>query len=199
MGTHTRTRTKTSRGGGLPMVAAFDLLTCLLLVFTILAIVQRPATPPSMKIPGVVVVTVTWAAGSNDDVDTHVRDPEGNHAYFAAQDVGLMHLDYDDLGTDDSGTVGDTRVEENSERLVVRGAVPGEYIVNVHMFAKDDPGPQTVTVELWRPSGTSKPIASRTLVLTAEGQEETAFRFTLDATGGVSGINHLDRDFIGSP
>jgi hypothetical protein len=174
---------------GLPRVAALDLLSCLVLVFAILALISQPKTPnrPAIITPGVVALVLTWKPGSNDDLDLWVQDPKGNLAWFASREAGTMYLEHDDLGTAISGTY------YHSERTVIREVVPGEYIVNVHAYYLHDPGPITATVQLWRTHGTSAPIYSRSFVLSYTGDEVTAFRFTLSASGEVSNINVLPR------
>ena len=45
------------------------------------------------------VITVTWPGKLSDDVDSWLEDPTGKVMYFRKREVGLMHLDRDDLGT----------------------------------------------------------------------------------------------------
>lgn len=185
----------------LSLVAAFDLLCCLLLVFVILALVSSQK-PPHIPTFGQFAVTATWKQGSNDDVDLYVRDPDGNIAYFANPNAGLMNLEHDDLGTGVSGTqvLADgrkVRVLYNGERVVLRGYAPGEYTVNVHLYSKNDPGPIAVTVTLWSLRGQDKSLEQRTVTLHAEGDERTAFRVTLDAAGNVVAVSHVQSDLVG--
>ena len=69
-----------------------------------------------------------------------VRDPLGNAAGFKSKDVGLMSLDRDDLGkANDKVTTSDGKtiiVRNNEEHLTIRGIIPGEYIINVHLYQK---------------------------------------------------------------
>lgn len=177
----------------LPRVSALDLLACLVLIFAILALISQPkANPPTIKTPGVVAVVLTWPDGSNDDVDLWVSDPKGDLVWYGSRDVGTMFLEHDDLGTLTSGTI------RHNERVIVRTAMPGEYIANVHLYSQNDPGPIVVKVELWRTTGATTPITSRTVTLTMQGDEETAFRFTLNSAGSVTNVNHLSHRFIGT-
>jgi hypothetical protein len=193
------------RGGtSYPQVAAFDLLTCLLLLFVILALTQRPVTPPSIKTFGAYAVTATWADGANDDVDLYVRDPQGNICYFANTNTGLMNLEHDDLGTLVSGTApfaGDTKgrtvvVRENGERTVIRGVVAGEYTVNVQMYFKADNGPRPVTISFWSLRGADRLLVQAHVTLHAEGDEATAFRVTVDASGNVVRVTHTPANLV---
>lgn len=187
---------------GYAWVAPFDLLVCLLLIFLVLALTAQPTTPtpPTIDTLGVYAVTTAWGDGSNDDVDLYLADPADNISYFGAMDVGLMHLEVDDLGTRASGTFDNAGkrvvVLPNHERIVIRGAVPGEYVVNVQMYGKADPKPTPVVVTLWRLRGNDVEVTTRTVTLRADGDHQTAFRFTLDAKGNVSNINTLDKDIV---
>jgi hypothetical protein len=169
---------------GLPMVAPFDLVTNLLIVFVALVLVSVPKQKISqIKTLGLYAVTIKWPDGSKDDVDLYVKDPSGNIVYFVNRDAGFMHLEHDDLGEPD---------EENYERVILRGIEPGEYIVNVHMYGRYEPGDIVVVVELWRLQGNDKRLYSRRIVLQAPGQEETAFRFV----PGRDKYSHLSQKFI---
>ncbi len=188
-----------------PMVAPFDLLTCLLLIFVILALTEKPAKP-TIVTEGQLAVTDSWRAGSNNDVDLYVRDPNGRVIYFANQSAGLVHLEQDDLGTDVSGTVllPDGRqvvTKYNGERAIIRGVVPGEYTVNVHMYQRSDKFPREtpVQVQLWFLRGQDTPLLSQRIVLGGTGSEETAFRFTLDTQGHMTSHNRLQVSLVGDP
>lgn len=182
----------------------FDYLLALLGIFLILAIVEKPhATPMRIDTLGVLAVTASWPAGSNDDVDLWVQDSQGNVAWFAQQDAGLMHLESDDLGTGISGTYTTTDgrkiiTSANTERTVIKGAIPGEYTVNVHMYAKNDHGPTVVTIELWQLRGNDRVLRTVRVTLHRGGEEVTAFRFTLDAAGNASHFNTLQKRFVGA-
>lgn len=185
-----------------PQQAAIDFLVVLLMIFTIIALTEKPkANPPRIDTLGMYAVVVTWPAGSNDDVDTYVRDPAGDICYFAATGVGLMHLEQDDTGTASTGTItvnGRKIVaNQNTERVILRGTMVGEYIANIHMYAYNDPGhPVKVTVQLWRLRGNDELVTQRTLTLSKEGQELTAFRFTINAAQNITNTNTLPRDIV---
>ena len=81
---------------------AIDLLCCLLLV--VYTLIAPPRQPTSVETLGEYAIEVTWPAARDDDVDTYVADPAGNVVSFTNHDVGLMHLDHDDLGRSSSDT-----------------------------------------------------------------------------------------------
>ncbi|KPJ85276.1 hypothetical protein AMJ57_03680 [Parcubacteria bacterium SG8_24] len=187
-------------------VVFFDIMMNALLCFTalfILAYVQiRPESEDesALATEGKFVVVMEWPNQSEDDVDLYVQDPYGNIAYFQSRGVGLMHLEHDDLGArNDSITTasGDIRVERNEERVIIRGIVPGEYVVNVHMYTKRDPGETPVTVRLYRLLGQDTEVMKRERTLRMNGDERTAFRFTLDPEGMISKINELEKTLAG--
>jgi hypothetical protein len=149
---------------------------------------------------GLYAVVMTWPDGSDDDVDLYVRDPLGQIAFFQGRDAGLMHLENDDLGSrsDTLTTAGGTvKVDKNEERVIIRGAVPGEYVVNAQMYSKRSPGPTPVTVKLYRLSGNDTEVKSVTRTLLHDGDESTAFRFSLDQGGDVTGYNDLRMSLVG--
>lgn len=139
------------------------------------------------------IIVATWPAKVDADVDLWVRDPEHRTVWWSMPRQGLMHLEQDDLGFR-SDTEGSVTVRRNQERVVLRGVVPGEYIVNLHAYRTDVP--VTVTVTLWRLQGADKPIYSRTLTLQSEGDEQTAFRFSLAADGHLTDTNRLPAHIV---
>ena len=163
---------------------------------------QHKQDEVNLKADGKYAVIMTWPDKSGDDVDLYVRDPEGRIAYFSKRDVGLMHLDHDDQGTvsDQAGTAsGQVKVEHNEERTTLRGIIPGEYTVNVHMYNKRDATPTPVTVRLYRLIGDDTQITEKTRIMTERGQEATAFRFTLKADESVGDIHELEMRMVGPP
>lgn len=179
--------------------AAIDFLCCLLLVvYTLIA-------PPvknhsSINTLGYYAVVVDWKSGSPDDVDTYVQDPHDNIVNFITPQAGLMHLEQDDLGTGISNTDisggKTTEITTNEERVIIQGIIPGEYTVNVQMYAKRAPGPQYVTVKLYRLTGQDTALVSSKVVLYKSGDERTAFRFTLNSSGQMCCVNHLKKELV---
>lgn len=149
------------------------------------------------------LITVTWNKDSNNDVDTYVEDPLGNLVFFRAREKGLMHLDRDDIGTtNDAITMGDGKtvtVRENREIVTIRGIIPGEYVVNVHMYSERDKSEKTpVTVKLEKINPLLKTITIKETELGKVGDEKTCFRFTLDNVGDVTSVNDLEKELAKS-
>lgn len=119
---------------------AFNLLICFVCLFSVAFLVMSKKIEKDKKINAKAefLITVTWPDEIYDDVDTWVEDPLGNIVSFNRREQGLMHLDRDDLGhRNDKITLKDGTViefKENREIVTVRGIVPGEYVVNAHMY-----------------------------------------------------------------
>lgn len=153
-----------------------------------------------LRTDGKYAVVMEWPDASTDDVDLYVQDPSGKIAFFSARDIGLMHLEHDDQGavSDRTRTArGEVTVEKNEERVILRGVIPGEYVVNVHMYDKRSPAPTPVTIRLYRLRGEDAELVSKERVLRRSGDEATAFRFTVKDDGSVGEINELDRSLVG--
>jgi hypothetical protein len=145
------------------------------------------------------ILTMEWADGSDDDVDMYLEDPAGNLSFFRAREVGLMHLDRDDLGSKNDrikladGTM--YEVKENRETLTIRGIIPGEYTLNAHMYLRKDPGEKTIIkVKMVKVNPTVKVVMIKEIELDKSGSEVTAFRFVLNKHGDVTDINFLPKE-----
>ena len=177
---------------------AIDFLCCLLLV--VYTMIAPPPSPASIDTLGQYAVEVSWPANRSDDVDTYVEDPARNIASFSNTDIGLMHLEHDDLGrSSDELEFGGrlAEVRDNRERVVLRGVVPGEVTVNVHAYRLASRGGVTVVVKLYRLRGSDRMLLERTVTLRNQGEEETAFRFTLDRRGELIDHNQLSKHLVG--
>lgn len=173
------------------------------LILFILAYVQislQQQEEKKIDTSGVLLIVVQWDDNLSDDVDTYVADPDGHLVFYQRKDDGLMHLERDDLGrSNDTITMPDgTKVtlEKNEERVVIRGIVPGEYVVNVHMYARNPPysgTPAEVTVTLYSLKGNDTKIVEKVVQLTYMWEEKTAFRFRLSPDGQVTDINYLPK------
>lgn len=178
------------------MIGPFDLLTNIALCFiALVAIMKVEASTPRIETFGSFAITARWEDGSNDDVDLWLMDPSGEVCYFANDTVGLMHLEHDDLGTRNSGVDAEGRVavKENGERIVIRGVSPGEYITQLHMYNKREQGPARVRVQLWQLQGDDRMVHEQVVTLGHMGEQATAFRFSMNEAGRVSGINRLPK------
>ena len=174
----------------------FNTLLCFAALFSLAFILINPSQKnKTVDAKAEFIITVIWPSEMDDDVDTYVEDPEGNLIAFNRREQGLMHLDRDDTGLSFdtiSTSFGLVEYKENREMVTIRGYVPGEYVVNVHMYTKreDAETPVTIILEKINPY---KVVTGRNVVLKVKGDEKTAFRFTVDDEGKVIQTNQLEK------
>ena len=174
----------------------FNTLLCFAALFCLAFILINPSKKnKTVEAKAEFMITIIWPADMDDDVDTYVEDPEGNLVAFNRREQGLMHLDRDDVGFSSDRiqtSFGVVEYKENREIVSLRGIVPGEYVVNVHMYTKreDKETPVTILLENINPF---KLVTARNVVLVQQGDEKTAFRFTLDDEGKVIDTNDLEK------
>ena len=175
----------------------FNTLLCFAALFAMSFILINPSkTDRNVVAKGEFMIIVTWPKDMDNDVDMYVEDPEGHLVAFMRREEGLMHLDRDDLGERNDivqTEFGEIEYNENREIVTLRGIVPGEYVINVHMYMRRDPSPTTlVTVQLDKINPFSTIMIKR-VSLGDSGDEKTAFRFTLDKEGEVIEVNELPK------
>ena len=174
----------------------FNTLLCFAGLFAIaFLLIATEKSKKNIDMKAVYLITVSWPDENTDDVDTYVEDPLGKLVFYQRREQGLMHLDRDDLGhmNDRINTpFGLIEFKGNREIVTLRGTFAGEYIVNVHMYAyRNRDGHETpVKITLTRIEPFSI-IAFKEVILFRNGDEKTAFRFTLDKEGNVT---HLEDD-----
>ncbi len=172
-----------------------------LFMFALMIIAEKQKEANKAEAKGEFMVVVTWPAESPDDVDTYVEDPLGNVVCFNRREQGLMHLDRDDLGhKNDEVTTPEGKVtyNENREVVTIRGYVPGEYVVNVHMYRKEPNDylkPVVVTIVADKINPFSQ-VAAQTVTLHNTGDEQTAFRFVVNKDGTIKSVNRLVKRFV---
>ncbi len=137
------------------------------------------------------VITITWPGTMSDDIDSWLEDPMEKVMYFREKEVGLMHLDRDDLGKMNDQQfvpgVGMVNYPYNREITTIRGIMPGEYVFNIHLYRKehrDSSVPVTVILEKLNPQ--VKLLYSKVITLTDYWEEKTVIRFVLDVDGEIT-------------
>lgn len=176
----------------------FNTLLCFAALFSLAFVMINPSKKnKTVDAKAEFLITVTWPSDIDDDVDTYVEDPNGNLVAFNRREQGLMHLDRDDVGfsSDRLQTpFGIVEYKENREMVSLRGIVPGEYVVNVHMYTKrsspEKETPVTILLEKINPYGL---VTGNKVILKQQGDEKTAFRFVLDGEGKVIQVNKLEK------
>lgn len=181
-----------------------DLLFNALLGFTFLFLVAIMFMNPEAK-SGIIdpkaeyIITVTWEDNSPDDIDTWVEDPEGNVIWFRSPEVDLLHLDRDDRGLiNDVITVNGEEIQNplNQEVVTIRGVVKGEYVVNLHYYASETGKPVDVNVRLVKVNPALQVIYYGTVTLEKTGDEKTAFRFNILASGEIANVNFIPKKLV---
>ena len=175
----------------------FNTLLCFAALFAMSFILINPSkTDRNVVAKGEFMIIVTWPKDMDNDVDMYVEDPEGHLVAFMRREEGLMHLDRDDLGQRNDVVqtrFGEIEYNENREIVTLRGIVPGEYVINVHIYMRRDVSPITpVTIQLDKINPFSTVMIKR-VTLGDSGDEKTAFRFTLDKEGEVVDVNELPK------
>jgi len=176
------------------------LFCCLLMLVAILYLLKTEDNNQKMRPPNVMYqVILTWDGKSEDDLDLWVEASSGHIVSFNRREGGagsLVSLDHDALGYsrnnrihgDEDGSV----VNKNEEIVSFRGIFVGENTVNVHVYAKVDDEPVTATITLIKIKPFEE-IVKKEIVLSADGEEKTAFRFITDGAGSVKEINELPK------
>ena len=175
----------------------FNTLLCFAALFALSFILINPSKQENnVEVKAEFIITVTWDSFLDNDVDMYVEDPQGRLVAFMRREEGLMHLDRDDVGkyNDILDTpFGSVEYDENREVVTLRGTVPGEYVVNVHMYVRRSDETEThVRVQLDK-INPFKIVSVKDVVLTDTGDEKTVFRFTVDREGDVTEMNQLPK------
>lgn len=182
-----------------------DLLFNTLVGFVLLFIIAFLLINPSIKKADIktkaeFVITVTWDDHSRDDVDTWLQDPTGNVLHFRQKDVGLAHLDRDDLGkVNDTITLDDGRRVEyphNQELTTIRGFLTGEWVLNVHMYNKRDVNPTLVEVRIDKLNPKVQTIFYKKIVMKNRWEEVTVTRFVMTNQGDIISWDDLPKKLL---
>jgi hypothetical protein len=191
-----------------PGIATVDFLFGLVIIFAFLlrlAIISINVdtahnNQKREKLDDLYRIKMTWA--SADDLDLYVQDPVRHIVFFRRMADGAMVLDHDDTGmTSNMVTLPDGRVVKSAldeENVVIKSIIPGEYIVNVHCYNKNDQkDPTKAMVTLYQIANDEDvQVTQQVVVMYQVAQEETAFRFTLTPAGDIVDINRLRTFFV---
>lgn len=177
-----------------------DVITLALAGFVAIVILLLPhigaeaaKTAEDARMPGNVLVEVTWPPELDTDIDLWVQAPGDIPVGYSNKGGAVFNLLRDDLGRklDVSGL--------NYEVSYARGVVPGEYTVNLHLY-RHLSGPLPVPARVVVSTRTDDNSASRQILATdaelrREGQELTVLRFRLDAQGALlpDSVHNLQR------
>ena len=182
-----------------------DLLFNTLVGFVLLFIISFLLINPSLKKADIktkaeFMITVTWSDNSRDDVDTWLQDPAGNVVHFRQRDIGMAHLDRDDLGAvNDTIKLKDGRTikyAHNQELTTIRGFITGEWVLNVHMYKKRDPFPTPVEVRIDKLNPKVQTILYKKIVMNQTWEEVTVARFVMTSQGDIIDWDDLPKNLL---
>lgn len=176
-------------------LAFIDLLFNILVGFVFLFVVAFLMINPIAKkadiiTPAEFLITLSWPDQDQNDFDLWVRDPVQNYIGFRSKDVGVTNLDRDDLGSiNDRVSIApgkDVIVSVNREVTSIRGILPGEYVVSVHLYngSRITDAGVPVTVELQKINPYSI-LFNETRIMTDNGQIENFVRFVINEEGKI--------------
>lgn len=147
------------------------------------------------------MISMEWAGESPDDVDLWVQDPLNNTVSFRNREIGFLSLDRDSLGKQSNsvtlkdGTV--VSVDFNKEIVSLRGIIPGEYIVNVHMYSKRALEETKIRIKIIRiQKGGNLMYREKEVTLKRDGEEKTIMRFKIDQQGTLIDTNDLPKKLV---
>jgi hypothetical protein len=196
----------------------FNLLVGFVFLFIIAFILINPPTKKSdAPKKAEFLIIIEWDDKLNDDVDLWVMDPNGDTVSFRQKEIGLMHLEKDDLGHSNDTYMdsdGNSQVIPIQREVVTfRGIEQGRYQAAVHIysrkinFKKDvdadgkvrsgyDTRQGWVRATLVRLNPTYQEVYVTEKYYNRRGQEVTLFNFTLDKDGIVTEINEDANNII---
>jgi hypothetical protein len=173
-----------------------DLLMALLVVYMAMAVlalvaVTQSKTTAAAVSPGNVMIQMWWTPGTDADVDLWVEAPGDVAVGYSNRSGKTFNLLRDDTGR------GSDPMSQNYELAVGRGTPAGEYTVNAHLYRSRDrqmPLEARLSVTVQN-GGEPAEILSETILLTHEGDEQTAFRFSLSDQGELraGSVHHIHK------
>ena len=168
----------------------FNCLLGFLFLFIISFLLIAPPIDDQQKKPKAeFLITSTWDSETDDDVDLWIQNPGGDVMFFREPQVGLMHLDHDDIGKRKDVVIinGQEIVQNtNQEIATIRGIIPGEWIVNIHMYAKRYSKPANINVRIDKLNPRFITLTDKNYTMNARGEEITVLRFSMTGKGEVT-------------
>jgi hypothetical protein len=176
----------------------------ILFIFAIMAIATKVPKSAGVELKAEYLITAEWDLAHDCDVDLWVRDPLGNIVYFGQKESGSMHLDHDSRGhlSDEEKLPDGTVVKSKAfiETATLRGVVPGEYTVNLHLYGAwtgsnvmehmpGAPYPVPVHVKITKLNPSVVTEFDQDAKLERVWEEVTATRFSLGADGSWLGTD----------
>ena len=178
-------------------ISFVDLAFCLVFGFVLLFTVAVTQLNVKLKEADIeanaeFIITLTWQEGHDHDVDMWVRDPQENLLFFRTKEVGIMHLDRDDLGNTNDTYEEDGEVKivrTNQEIVTIRGFMTGEWILNTHFYRVSknlkDEKVARCNVVVTRLNPKAKIVINKSFILSSYWEEKTIARLMMTASGDI--------------
>ena len=138
------------------------------------------------------LITVDWTSNGKYDVDTWTRLPNGRRVNFTNKEAEVVFLERDDLGNDcDTTTNSGRSIHACEEITVVRGIMPGEFVLGLHLYSAfgiltaQPTQPVRVEVKIERLNPTVAIVWQTTAVLNTIRQEKDIVRFSMLPDGRI--------------
>jgi hypothetical protein len=191
----------------------------IVIVLLVISVITTAKVTEGIPVKAEYIVTMKWQDGLDCDVDMYVKDPTGAIAYFRSLNAGVANIERDDRGNMGDGVEGlDGKYYQdptNEEKYTIRKIVPGEYIVNAHLYTchvpmdpqqgansatrtlqPGDPSEVPVFVTLDKVNPALKTLKKAAFTLHKVWEETTAFRFTIAADGSVSSYDDTPAELV---
>ena len=181
----------------------FNILIGFVFLFLIAFLLINPITKKNDIIsPAEFLIVLNWPSHLDDDIDLWLRGPNGETVGFRSKEVGIFHLERDDLGFANDKVIhsgNEIAVKKNQETIAIRGIYPGEYMISVMYYATyDTKNPKKtipVNVEVIKVNPYSIAF-TQNKTLTEVGQTINFYSFRVDERGFIKGIRETDANAV---
>jgi hypothetical protein len=144
-----------------------------------------------------IIVLLEWDDESIDDIDLWITGDMPKPLSWQIKQSGYWHLDRDDLGQSNDTAVidGETMIlKYNKEVATMRGNMPGDFFINVHVYAKKEKNPVKFKVTLIDVNPYSEPLQINEIA-TEQAQVFVLPGFSVDGDGNITKVFHNDKHF----
>jgi hypothetical protein len=173
----------------------FNILIGFVFLFLIAFLLINPVTKKNDIIsPAEFLVVLSWPDKLDDDLDLWLRAPGGETVGFRSKEVGIFHLERDDLGNANDQIIysgNKIAVQKNQETIAIRGIYPGEYLVSVMYYATYDSKNPNKTIPINVEVIKINPyriIYTQNEKISAVGQTVNFLSFTVNERGWVDSV-----------
>ena len=179
----------------------FNILIGFVFLFLIAFLLINPVTKKNDIIsPAEFLIVLNWPSHFDDDIDLWMRGPKGETVGFRSREVGIFHLERDDLGFTNDRVIhhgNEIAIKKNQETIAIRGIYPGEYIISVMYYAayadKNKIIPFTVDVIKVNPYSIAY---TQNQKLTEVGQTINVVSFRIDERGFVKDLRRTEASAV---